>query len=141
MNFFSNLRASFVTAAAALALCVAAAPAAQAQAAASVQLVPATFGSFQVRIANPAQEAGRVQVVQLNNDQVLFSEATQAPAYGHRFGFGTLPAGSYAVLVQLGTAHYRYAVQVRNNGQGMLSVTCPTATPAAAPAALTAAGY
>ena len=138
MTFFASFRALFA-AAVALALPLMAAPTAQAQQVAPVQLVQAGASSFQVRIANPGQEPGRVQVVQLSTDQVLFSEATTAPAYGHRFGFGTLPSGSYAVLVQVGAARYRYAVQVRNQGTGLLSVTCPTATPAAATPALTAA--
>ncbi len=139
MNFFTILRSSFATAAAAVALFLGNAPAVQAQEAAPVQLVRADASSFQVRIANPAQEPGRVQVVQLSTDQVLFSEATKAPAYGHRFGFSTLPTGNYAVLVSLGAARYRYAVQVRYEGTGLLSVVCPTATPAAiTPTALTA---
>ena len=138
MNFFTTLRSSFATAATAVALFLGTASAAQAQEAAPVQLVRADASSFQVRIVNPAQESGRVQVVQLSTDQVLFSEATKAPAYGHRFGFSTLPTGNYAVLVKVGAARYSYTVQVRHEGTGLLSVVCPTATPAAITPALTA---
>lgn len=140
MQFFAAtaLRSSFVAAAIAVVSLFAARPV-QAQSAAPAALTQVDASSFRVRLANPAQERVAVQVVQTSNGQVLFAETTTAPAYGHRFNFGTLPTGSYALTLQVGRARTSYNVLVNNTTYGNLSVVCQPTTPAVG-VALAAAG-
>ena len=142
MNFFaaSALRSSFVAAAAAVVSLFAAAPVQAQSGAAPAVLTQVSAGSFRERLANPGQPRLAVQVVQNSNGQVLFAQSTTAPAYGHRLDFGTLPTGSYAVVLQVGSTRTSYNILVNNNLQGALSVVCQPTAPAAN-AALVAAGY
>ena len=142
MNFFfaSALRSSFVAAAAAVVSLFAAAPVQAQSGAAPAALTQVDARSFRVRLANPGQQRLAVQVTQNSNGQVLFAQSTTAPAYGHRLDFGTLPTGSYAVLLQVGSTRSSYNILVNNTLQGALSVVCQPA--AAAPSvALAAASY
>lgn len=68
--------------------------------------------SIWVRISNPAQQPGRVQVLRQGTGQPLFSEEYFTPEYGHRFDFRNVSAGRYVVLVTVGPQQYRYVVQV-----------------------------
>ena len=141
MSFFSAaaLRSAFVATAAAVVSLFAAAPV-QAQAAAPAALSQIDASSFRVRLASPDQQRLAVQVVQASNEQVLFAQATTAPAYGHRLNFGTLPTGSYTVTLQVGRARTSYNVLVSNSLQGAVSAVCLPAAPAAG-VALAAAGF
>lgn len=69
--------------------------------------------SIRVRISNPAQQLGQVQVMRQGSGQRLFSEAYSAAEYGHRFDFRQLSAGRYVLLVMVGPQQYRYVVQVQ----------------------------
>ena len=137
-SFASARRFSLVTAAAVASFFAAASV--QAQEAAAPALTQVAASSFRVRLANPTGQRLAVQVVQNSNGQVLFAQSTTAPAYGHRLDFGTLPTGSYAVVLQVGSTRTSYNILVNNNLQGALSVVCQPAAPAAN-AALVAAGY
>jgi hypothetical protein len=81
----------------------------------SVQALDAQ--NIRVRIDNPAQLNGRVQVVRLVNGQTLFDESFAATPYGHRFNFRDLPAGRYALTMTVGAQLYRYTMEVACNGQ------------------------
>ncbi|KUG05849.1 hypothetical protein [Solirubrum puertoriconensis] len=105
--------------------------------------------SFRVRISNPAAQQGQVQVLSLASGKTLFSENYAAPAYGHRFNFGVLPAGRYAIVVKAGEQQYRYTLQLQADGQyrtvAMRSMRArlgkaSLGSLAAAPAACTVAG-
>ncbi|AYA37859.1 hypothetical protein D3Y59_12885 [Hymenobacter oligotrophus] len=67
--------------------------------------------SFRVRISNPGLQPGQVQVVSLSSGKTLFSETYADATYGHRFNFGVLPAGRYALVVKAGAQQYRYTLQ------------------------------
>lgn len=142
MNFFTAtaLRSSLVATAAAVVSLFAAAPVQAQQAAVPAALTQVDASSFRVRLANPAQQRVAVQVVQTSNGQVIFAEATTAPAYGHRFNFGTLPTGSYAVTLQVGTARTSYNILVNNATHGIFSAVCQPTAPATS-VALAATGY
>ena len=137
MYYFSAsaLRCSFVAAAAALTSLLATAPVQAQQTAAPAALTQVGTRSFCLRLNNPDQQRTRIEVVQLRDDQTLFSATTSAPAYGHRFDFGGLPSGRYAVVLRTGPATQRYTVVVRNTAEAAFSAVC---LPAAAPAALVA---
>ncbi|MBD2717123.1 hypothetical protein KBK19_18920 [Microvirga sp. STR05] len=100
-----------------LALAATASPA-QAQHASPVSVTSPDAESIRVRINQAARQPGRVQVVSLGSGQVLFDEAYDAPAYGHRFNFRTLPAGRYALLLHAASTHYRYTLQVQPGPTG-----------------------
>jgi hypothetical protein len=85
--------------------------------AAPVQVQSADQHSIRVRISNPAQQPGQVQVMRQGNGQVLFSEAYAEATYGHRFDFRSLSAGRYVVLITVGPQQYRYVVQVQTINQ------------------------
>ena len=127
MTFFaaSALRASLVAAVVSL---VAAAPVQAQQAATPSSLTQIDASSFRLRLANAGQERTRIEVVQASNGQSLFSETTTAPAYGHRFNFNSLSAGSYAVVVRIGKATQQYNVLV-SNANGLV---CRLVSPAVA---------
>ena len=131
----SALRCSFVAAAAALTSLLAAAPVLALQAAAPVALTQVDARNFCLHLNNPGQQRTRIEVVQLRDDQTLFSASTSAPTYGHRFNFGGLPSGRYAVVLRTGPATQRYTVVVRNTAEAAFSAVC---LPATAPAALVA---
>ena len=141
MNLFtaSALRSVFVTAAAAVVSLFATAPV-QAQSAAPAALTQVDASSFRVRLANPEQQHLTVQVVQNSNGQVIFTQTTTAPAYGHRLSFGTLPTGSYAVTLQVGRARTSYNVLVNQSLQGTVSAVCQPVAPANS-MALAVAGF
>ncbi|GAB2944290.1 hypothetical protein GCM10027048_06310 [Hymenobacter coalescens] len=94
--------------------------------------------SVRVRIANPAQQTSRVQVVRLSSGQVLFDEAHADVAYGHRFNFRHLPAGRYSLLMTVGPQQYRYTMEVQSGGSTpavairSIKVRLPKATAATA---------
>ena len=128
----SALRCSFVAAAAALASLLAPAPVQAQQTAAYVVLTQVDARNFRLHLNNPDQQRTRIEVVQLRDDQPLFSTTTSAPAYGHRFNFGGLPSGRYAVVLRTDLATQRYTVVVRNTAEAAFSAVClPTAAPAA----------
>ncbi|MCR5888186.1 hypothetical protein LRS06_10500 [Hymenobacter sp. J193] len=77
-----------------------------------VTLETPTAETVRLRIQNPAQQRGSVQVVSVRTGQLLFKENYAAPAYGHRFDFRNLAAGRYALVVRVGEDCYRYTVQV-----------------------------
>ncbi|QNH62425.1 hypothetical protein [Hymenobacter sediminicola] len=105
-------------ASAGLLLGLAAAVASPAQHASPVSVTSPDAESIRVRISHAAQQPGRVQVVSLGSGQVLFDEAYDAPAYGHRFNFRALPAGRYALLLHAAGTHYRYTLQVQHGSAG-----------------------
>ena len=84
---------------------------------APVQVQSADEHSIRVRISNPAQQAGQVQVMRQGNGQVLFKEAYATTAYGHRFDFRNVSAGRYILLITMGPQQYRYVVQVQTTNQ------------------------
>ncbi|MBG8556391.1 cupredoxin domain-containing protein [Hymenobacter guriensis] len=84
----------------------------QAQQETPVTLETPTAETVRIRIQNPAQQRGSVQVVSVQTGQLLFKEQYAAPAYGHRFDFRNLAAGRYALVVRVGKDCYRYTVQV-----------------------------
>ncbi|MGI4874990.1 MAG: hypothetical protein ACRYFX_27865 [Janthinobacterium lividum] len=83
-----------------------------------VRVTQAASQSLRVRIDNPRQLRGTVQVLRLANGQPLFEESYTAAAYGHRFDFDGVPAGRYALLLKVGSDRYRYVVQVAPQAQG-----------------------
>ena len=134
MNFFTALalRASLVAAFVSL---VAAAPVQAQQAAAPGTLTQTAASSFRLHVANPGQERTHIEVLQSSNGQSLFSENTSAPAYGHRFDFNNLPAGSYAVVVRIGKATQQYNVLVSSANGGICRLAAPVVSAAPALAA------
>lgn len=86
---------------------------AQAQQASPVSIESPDAESIRVRIANPASQPGRIQVMRLRNGHVLFEEAYSSATYGHRFNFSKLPAGRYAVLMNVGARYFRYTLEVQ----------------------------
>ncbi|UYZ58247.1 hypothetical protein [Hymenobacter latericus] len=104
--------------------------------------------SLRVRISNPAQQLGQVQVVSLVSGKTIFSETYSEQAYGHRFNFSVLPAGRYAIVVKAGEQQYRYTLQLQAAGKqravamrsikvrlGKAAAASLAATPAASPVA------
>lgn len=74
--------------------------------------------SIRVRVANPTQQPGRVQIVRLATGTTVFADTYAAAAYGHRFNFRNLSAGRYALLMQVGGEAYRYVLQVDHAAAG-----------------------
>ncbi|UYZ58248.1 hypothetical protein [Hymenobacter latericus] len=72
--------------------------------------------SFRVRISNPGQQPGRVEIQSLSSGRLLFGQDYAGPAYGHRFSFGNLPAGRYAIVVKADKLQYRYTLRLQANG-------------------------
>jgi len=97
---------------------LAAAHPAQAQQTASVTISSPDAESIRVRIDNATGQPGRVQVLSLGSGQVLFNQAYDAPAYGHRFNFRTLPTGRYLLLLHAAGTEYRYTLQVQRGPAG-----------------------
>jgi hypothetical protein len=73
--------------------------------------------SLRVRIDNPAALACQVRVIQLSSGESLFYEASQTPAYGHRFNFRQVPTGRYALVLRVGPNRYRYTIEVQTQKQ------------------------
>ncbi|TYZ08931.1 hypothetical protein FY528_12005 [Hymenobacter lutimineralis] len=86
---------------------------AQAQQAAPVTLETPTPETLRVRVQNPAQQAGSVQIVSLRTGQSLFRETYTAPVYANRFDFRNLAGGHYSVVLRLGRDQYRYTVHMQ----------------------------
>ncbi|TGD77816.1 hypothetical protein [Hymenobacter wooponensis] len=84
---------------------------------APVHVQAADEHSIRVRINNPTQQPGKVQVTRQGSGHVLFSEAYAAAAYGHRFDFRNLSAGRYVLLITVGPQQYRYIMQVQTSTQ------------------------
>ncbi|AYA37860.1 hypothetical protein D3Y59_12890 [Hymenobacter oligotrophus] len=72
--------------------------------------------SFRVRVHNPGLHPGRVEVQNLATGQLLFSQDYADKAYGHRFGFGNLAEGRYAIVVKTDKLQYRYTVRLQRSG-------------------------
>ena len=99
-------------------------PAAAQQAPAAEFLTACGPASLRLRVANPDARPGRVSVVRLATEQVLFT-ATYHASYGRRFDFAGVPAGAYLVRLRLGRTHTCYRVQVSEQGQLMLRPAGP----------------
>jgi hypothetical protein len=80
-----------------------------------VSLTQVAPASLRLRVANPNQASGYVQVVRLSTQQPLFTETYSVPAYGQRFDFDRAPSGRYQVELQVGPARYHYSVCVRTH--------------------------
>ncbi|KUG05850.1 hypothetical protein [Solirubrum puertoriconensis] len=72
--------------------------------------------SFRVRVSNPRLQPGRLEVQNLTNGQVLFSQEYTDKAYGHRLNFNNLPEGRYAILVKADKLQYRYTLRLQDCG-------------------------
>ncbi|HEX8326793.1 MAG TPA: hypothetical protein VF629_04585 [Hymenobacter sp.] len=83
-----------------------------------VRVTQANDLSLRIRINNPTQQAAQLRVVQLNNGSWILNETHREPAYGTLMKFDKLPAGRYAVVLQVGPDRYRYTVDVRQQKQG-----------------------
>ena len=91
---------------------------AQAQHTHPVSVESADAESIRVRVKNPAQKAGQVQVISLRSGKMLYEEAYNTSAYGHRFSFQGMPAGRYALLLKVGARQYRYVLEVQPDATG-----------------------
>ncbi|TLM87883.1 hypothetical protein [Hymenobacter jeollabukensis] len=67
---------------------------------------------YLVRVSNPAQLPGRLQLVRATDGAVLYEQASTAPAFGQKLNVGQLTDGRYAVVVQLGSATHRFALDL-----------------------------
>ena len=72
--------------------------------------------SLRLRVANPDSLLGCVSVVRVATGQVLFT-STYRTAYGHRFDFAGVPAGTYLMRLRLGRTRTRYRVQMGKQAQ------------------------
>ncbi|GAA4346180.1 hypothetical protein GCM10023185_00400 [Hymenobacter saemangeumensis] len=136
MKAFTTFRSvSFATAVAVM--FVAPAPAQAQQVPNPVTLQKLDAENLRLRVANPAQQASRVEVVALTTGQPLFSQRYTDAAYGHRFNFHDLPTGSYALKLKVGAARYRYTIEVATTPQGTtLHIVEPLPSPTAPAMAL-----
>lgn len=97
------------------------------------QVAPQAFAFI---IENPAKEVVRMQVLSLNNNACLVSDATRQLSYGRKLIFQELPAGKYAVVLSVGRERYRYNVQVQVQNQTQTTISIDGLTAPEAPQAV-----
>ncbi|MCC3156220.1 hypothetical protein LJ737_03175 [Hymenobacter sp. 15J16-1T3B] len=67
---------------------------------------------YLVRVSNPAQVPGRLQLVRATDGAVLYEQASTAAAFGQKLNVSHLADGRYAVVVKLGPATHRFALDL-----------------------------
>ena len=85
---------------------------------------------YLVRVSNPAQLPGRLQLVRTTDGAVLYEKASAAPAFGEKLNVGSLADGQYAVVVKLGHATHRFALALHTRQlreTHLMSLATPTA--------------
>ena len=89
-------------------------------------------------VENPARQRVHLQVVAPGSTRYLrlVNEVNHRPSYGTKLSFKQVPAGEYAVLLNVGRERYRYHVQVPAAAPAAISVRELSSAPA--PIALTA---
>lgn len=65
---------------------------------------------YLVRVSNPAQLPGHLQLVRATDGVVLYDKASVAPSFGEKLNVSGLADGQYAVVVKLGRATHRFAL-------------------------------
>lgn len=68
---------------------------------------------YLVRVSNPAQLAGHLQLVRTTDGAVLYDKSSAAASFGERLNVSHLADGQYAVVVKLGRATHRFALALR----------------------------
>ncbi|MCC2545394.1 hypothetical protein LJY25_02975 [Hymenobacter sp. BT175] len=87
--------------------------------------------SFRVRISNPQQKAGTLEIVNLANGRTLFKEGYTGVVHGHKFNFRDMQDGKYAVVVKVGKEKFRYELQLQTTTQRTVAMNVTPESPAA----------
>jgi hypothetical protein len=67
---------------------------------------------YVVRVSNPAQVPGRLQLVRAADGTVLYQKTSTAASFGDKLNVRNLADGRYAVVVKLGAATRRFALDL-----------------------------
>jgi hypothetical protein len=111
--------------------------AALAQGAPAVKAKQGNAQSLWLTVENPTQQRMHLKVISIDTRTYLVNEANRRTSYGSKLDFTGMPAGKYAVLVNVGREHYRYNVDVQGKAETTISVR--ELTPAQTPDAVASA--
>lgn len=67
---------------------------------------------YLLRISNPAQQKGRVQIVRMRDGARLSLGRSSAASFGYKLNVQNLVGEQYEVLVSLGASTYRYPLNL-----------------------------
>ncbi|AYA36797.1 hypothetical protein D3Y59_06835 [Hymenobacter oligotrophus] len=87
-----------------------------------VHVEQVSAGVYVVRVSNPAQQTGRLQLVRLPDGVVLYESSSRKPAFGSKLNLQELPNGNYALVVQLGKEQRRYPMQISSTEQRQIAL-------------------
>ncbi|KAA9333004.1 hypothetical protein F0P96_08445 [Hymenobacter busanensis] len=62
---------------------------------------------YTVRVSNPTLQRGRVQLVRLSDNKLLYQGISSRPSFGRKLNVQELPDGQYAFVVKLGAETHR----------------------------------